>query len=53
MRKNYIAPQVKVHGSVEELTQVVGNNATQDVLIFNGEVSSEDNQSQDLDINIG
>ncbi|MEM9005881.1 MAG: lasso peptide [Cyanobacteria bacterium P01_F01_bin.86] len=50
MKKSYISPQMTIHGSVEQLTQVIGEQATQDVLIFNGETLGTDTQSQSFDL---
>ncbi|MBE9098344.1 lasso peptide [Vacuolonema iberomarrocanum] len=53
MKKAYVSPQMTVHGSVEQLTQVVGSNSPQDVLIFNGQSVSDNTLSQDINIDIG
>lgn len=50
MKKEYTSPQLTVHGSVEQLTQVVGAQATQDVLIFNGETLGTDTQSKGFNL---
>lgn len=50
MKKGYTSPQLTVHGSVEQLTQVVGQQSTQDVLIFNGETIGTDSQSRSFDL---
>ncbi|NER80534.1 MAG: lasso peptide [Leptolyngbya sp. SIO1D8] len=50
MKKGYIAPEITVHGSVEHMTQVVGEQATQDVLIFNGQTIATDSQSKSFDL---
>jgi hypothetical protein len=36
MKKVYTAPQLTVHGSVEELTQVIGRSSAQDFFILAG-----------------
>jgi hypothetical protein len=36
MKKVYTAPQLTVHGSVEELTQMIGRSTAQDFFIFAG-----------------
>ena len=53
MKKTYVSPQMTVHGSVEQLTQVVGSNSPRDVLVFNGQSISSDTLSQDINIDIG
>ncbi|HEY9621778.1 MAG TPA: lasso peptide [Crinalium sp.] len=37
MKKVYTAPQLTVHGSVEDLTQVIGRSSAQDFFIFAGQ----------------
>jgi hypothetical protein len=36
MKQVYTAPQLTVHGSVEELTQVIGRSSAEDFFIFAG-----------------
>ncbi|NET30805.1 MAG: lasso peptide [Cyanothece sp. SIO1E1] len=38
MKKIYSAPKMTVHGTMEKLTQVLGPDATEDTLSFDGEV---------------
>ncbi|MEM8808779.1 MAG: lasso peptide [Cyanobacteria bacterium P01_G01_bin.38] len=46
MKKSYISPKLSVHGSVEQLTQVIGTDATADVLIISGEVLDTDGSQE-------
>ncbi|MEM9907777.1 MAG: lasso peptide [Cyanobacteria bacterium P01_D01_bin.44] len=50
MKKTYTSPQLTVHGSVEQLTQITGAERTSDVLAFNGTTLLSDNDSQDIDL---
>jgi hypothetical protein len=50
MKKVYSQPQVKAHGSVKQLTQIAGNQATNDVLIFNNTVLAQDTQSKSFNL---
>lgn len=50
MKLAYTSPKTFVYGSLEELTQASGRVKTSDVLIFNGQVT-QNNDS--LDITIG
>jgi hypothetical protein len=36
MKVQYMAPQLRVYGNVDALTQVLGNRPTPDTLIING-----------------
>ncbi|NEO91597.1 MAG: lasso peptide [Moorea sp. SIO3G5] len=52
MLKTYTTPEMIVHGSIEELTEISGPDRIADVLIFNGDLSnpqatSDDSQSLD------
>jgi len=57
MLKTYTTPEMIVHGSIEELTQITGNDRIADVLIFNGNLTpdtpqlSDDSFSLDCDNN--
>ena len=44
-RKNYSSPQLTVHGSVEQLTQLSGNSSVRDVLIMGSDVLAENDGS--------
>ena len=51
MKLAYTSPKITVHGKVENLTQVTGNNTSTDQLLFNGKPTGvESNDSQDFDI---
>ncbi|NER80533.1 MAG: lasso peptide [Leptolyngbya sp. SIO1D8] len=50
MKKGYTSPEITVHGSVEKMTQIVGEQGNQDVLIFNGDLLATDSQSQSFDL---
>ncbi|MBE7383303.1 MAG: lasso peptide [Leptolyngbya sp. SIO1E4] len=52
MKKGYTSPKLTVHGSVEQMTKVLGPDSASDVLIFNGETLTTDSLSDDLEINI-
>ena len=41
MQKTYTKPEMIVHGSIEELTQITGNDRIADVLIFNGNLTAD------------
>ncbi|NEP53976.1 MAG: lasso peptide, partial [Moorea sp. SIO3C2] len=52
MLKTYTTPEMIVHGSIEQLTEVTGPDRIADVLIFNGDLnnpvaSSDDSYSLD------
>jgi hypothetical protein len=49
-KKAYSSPKLTVHGSVEHLTQVAGDNAEADVLVFNGEVVLDNDDSRDFEL---
>ena len=56
MLKSYTTPEMIVHGSIEELTEISGPDRMADVLIFNGDLnnpqaSSDDSYSLDCDNN--
>ncbi len=56
MEKTYATPEMIVHGSIEELTEINGPDRIADVLIFNGDVAnpqatSEGSSSLDCDNN--
>ncbi|NEO38950.1 MAG: lasso peptide [Moorea sp. SIOASIH] len=56
MQKTYTTPEMIVHGTIEELTEVTGPDHIRDVLIFNGDVAnpqatSDDSSSLDCDNN--
>jgi len=40
MDKTYATPEIIVHGSIEELTQLGGVDTPLDVLIFNGDLAN-------------
>ncbi|NEO14090.1 MULTISPECIES: lasso peptide [unclassified Moorena] len=56
MLKTYTTPEMIVHGTIEELTEITGPDRIADVLIFNGDTanpqaSSDDSISLDCDNN--
>ncbi|NEQ18395.1 MAG: lasso peptide [Moorea sp. SIO3E2] len=56
MLKTYTTPEMIVHGSIEELTEISGPDRMTDVLIFNGDLNnpaaqSDDSSSLDCDNN--
>ncbi|NEQ17042.1 MAG: lasso peptide [Moorea sp. SIO3E2] len=56
MEKSYATPEMIVHGTIEELTQITGVSTTLDVLIFNGDLAnpaatSDGSSSLDCDNN--
>ncbi|EGJ30305.1 MULTISPECIES: lasso peptide [Moorena] len=56
MLKTYTTPEMIVHGSIEELTEINGPDRIADVLIFNGDLAnpaaeSDDSSSLDCDNN--
>ncbi|NEO81213.1 lasso peptide [Moorena sp. SIO4G3] len=56
MLKTYTTPEMIVHGSIEELTEISGPDRIADVLIFNGNLAnpaaeSDDSMSLDCDNN--
>ncbi|HHP7229380.1 MAG TPA: lasso peptide [Xenococcaceae cyanobacterium] len=49
MKKKYVQPQLYIHGSVEQLTQIAGNSGSGDTLFFNGVATGfESNDSRDV-----
>ncbi|NEO71944.1 lasso peptide [Moorena sp. SIO3H5] len=40
MEKSYATPEMIVHGTIEQLTQIAGPDGSLDVLIFNGDVAN-------------
>ena len=57
MLKTYTTPEMIVHGTIEELTEITGPDRIADVLIFNGNLdpnappTSDDSISLDCDNN--
>ncbi|NEO81215.1 lasso peptide [Moorena sp. SIO4G3] len=52
MEKSYATPEMIVHGTIEEITQLGGVNTPLDVLIFNGDLANpaaESDGSSSLD----
>ncbi|NEN95427.1 MAG: lasso peptide [Moorea sp. SIO1F2] len=52
MEKSYATPEMIVHGTIEQLTQITGVSTTLDVLIFNGDLANpaaESDGSSSLD----
>ncbi|NEO38951.1 MAG: lasso peptide [Moorea sp. SIOASIH] len=47
MLKSYTTPEMIVHGSIEELTEISGPDRMADVLIFNGDLNNPQAQSDD------
>ncbi|NEO74039.1 lasso peptide [Moorena sp. SIO3H5] len=47
MLKTYTTPEMLVHGTIEQLTQVAGRDDIADVLIFNGDLSNPAAESDD------
>jgi hypothetical protein len=56
MKQVYTAPQLTVHGSVEELTQVIGRSTAEDFVFFAGStvdaVPGFTDGSSDLEIGV-
>ena len=50
MLKTYTTPEMIVHGSIEELTEINGAEAVRDTLIFNGQVIAESDDSQSIEL---
>ncbi|NEO14093.1 MULTISPECIES: hypothetical protein [unclassified Moorena] len=56
MEKSYATPEMIVHGTIEQLTEITGAKEIADVLIFNGDLNnpqatSEGSSSLDCDNN--
>ncbi|AOY82348.1 lasso peptide [Moorena producens JHB] len=56
MEKSYATPEMIVHGTIEQLTQIIGPERIADVLIFNGDLAnpqatSDGSSSLDCDNN--
>ena len=52
MENSYATPEMMVHGTIEEITQITGREAIGDVLIFNGDLANpaaESDHSYSLD----
>ncbi len=47
MQKTYTTPEMIVHGTIEQLTEVSGPDRITDVLIFNGDLANPAAQSDD------
>ena len=47
MLKTYTTPEMIVHGTIEQLTEVTGPDRIQDVLIFNGDIANPQATSDD------
>ncbi|NEP53225.1 MAG: lasso peptide [Moorea sp. SIO3C2] len=47
MLKTYTTPEMIVHGSIEEITEINGPDRISDVLIFNGDVTNPQADSND------
>ncbi len=45
MEKSYATPEMIVHGTIEEITQIAGPGGPSDVLIFNGNLAEPADQS--------
>lgn len=52
MKKQYVAPELTVHGNVAEITQVLGGNSRTDVVFQNGEIISGRNDLGSRDITL-
>ena len=50
MKLAYNSPKTFVYGNLEELTQIAGQQATKDTLVFNGNTLLTDDDS--LDVNV-
>ena len=51
MKLAYTSPKMTVHGKVEELTQITGNDRTKDILSISGEptgIASDDSINVDI-----
>ncbi|NEO01520.1 MAG: lasso peptide [Moorea sp. SIO3I7] len=53
MLKTYTTPEMIVHGSIEELTEINGPDRISDVLIFNGDVQATSDDSGSLNCTNG
>lgn len=51
MKKKYTKPTLTTHGNVESITQVLGEDKTEDFLIFNGNLEGTSDDSRDFIIN--
>ncbi|WP_424099920.1 lasso peptide [Moorena producens] len=52
MDNSYATPKMIVHGTIEQLTQIIGADVIADVLIFNGDLANpaaESDGSSSLD----
>ena len=50
MLKTYTTPEMIVHGSIEELTEINGPEAVSDVLIVGGQVIAQSDDSQSITV---
>lgn len=50
MKKTYIAPKLTSFGNVAQMTQVVGNISTEDFVYLNGQIISNSNDVDSLDL---
>ena len=50
MKKKYTKPTLTTHGTVESITQILGNKSDKDFLFFNGNVVATDDDSVDFNL---
>ncbi|MBD2605343.1 lasso peptide [Scytonema hofmannii FACHB-248] len=50
MKSSYTAPKLTVHGNVADITQVLGNPTAQDFVFLNGNVISNSNDVDSIDL---
>lgn len=52
MKKQYVAPQLVVHGNAAEITQILGGDQRTDFVFQNGEIISGRNDLGSRDITL-
>lgn len=50
MKRTYTAPKLTSFGNVAQMTQVVGNISTQDFVYLNGQIISNGNDNDSMDL---
>lgn len=51
MKSSYTVPKLTVHGNVADITQVLGAPTAQDFVFLNGNVISNNNDIDSIDLN--
>ncbi|MGJ5673900.1 MAG: lasso peptide [Nostochopsis sp.] len=52
MKQTYRTPKMIVHGNLQELTQYTGRREITDVLVFNGQIIDQNDDSVDVSCDV-